>query len=109
MAKGLLCQIYKCHFGALDGIANFSSKYKQVILTGPEIPGIFEPSEDCPEVVLGNRFPRDRYIYCHPKDYHGMFGGAYIYSADSRFPSRYPIPLHDRIERQDELPRKKAT
>lgn len=27
-----------------------------------------------------------------------MFGGCFIYSCDSRFPSPYPIPLHDRIE-----------
>jgi hypothetical protein len=27
-----------------------------------------------------------------------MFGGTFIYSSDSRFPSKYPIPLHDRVE-----------
>jgi hypothetical protein len=25
-------------------------------------------------------------------------GGTFIYSSDSRFPSKYPIPLHDRVE-----------
>jgi len=29
---------------------------------------------------------------------HSMFGGNFIYTSDSRFPSDYPIPIHDRIE-----------
>jgi len=28
----------------------------------------------------------------------GMFGGNYIKTSDSRFPSDYPIPVHDRFE-----------
>lgn len=27
-----------------------------------------------------------------------MFGGNFIYTSDSRFPSKYPIPVHDRYE-----------
>jgi hypothetical protein len=27
-----------------------------------------------------------------------MFGGNFVYCSDSRFPSKYPIPVHDRIE-----------
>lgn len=27
-----------------------------------------------------------------------MFGGNFIFSSDSRFPSDYPIPIHDRYE-----------
>ena len=30
-----------------------------------------------------------------------MMGGTFIYSSDSRFPSKYPIPLHDRTETQE--------
>lgn len=29
---------------------------------------------------------------------HSMFGGNFIYTSDSRFPSDYPIPIHDRVE-----------
>lgn len=40
----------------------------------------------------------------------GMFGGNFIYTSDSRFPSlygamncaHYPIPVHDRFETQEE-------
>ena len=35
----------------------------------------------------------DRTQLCGP-----MFGGAFIWSSDSRFPSRQPIPVHDRYE-----------
>lgn len=31
-----------------------------------------------------------------------MFGGNFIYSCDSRFPSKYPIPIHDRYETQEQ-------
>ncbi|MFA5379522.1 MAG: hypothetical protein WC455_27440 [Dehalococcoidia bacterium] len=27
-----------------------------------------------------------------------MFGGNFVYTSDSRFPSKYPIPVHDRYE-----------
>lgn len=30
-----------------------------------------------------------------------MFGGNFIYTCDSRFPSPYPIPVHDRYETQE--------
>ena len=29
---------------------------------------------------------------------HSMFGGNFIYTSDSRFPSRAPIQVHDRVE-----------
>lgn len=31
-----------------------------------------------------------------------MFGGNFIYTCDSRFPSPYPIPVHDRYETYEE-------
>ena len=34
--------------------------------------------------------------YCKPK--YGVAGGTFIFTSDSRFPSVYPIPLHDRQE-----------
>lgn len=29
---------------------------------------------------------------------HSMFGGNFIYTSDSRFPEKRPIPVHDRVE-----------
>ena len=31
-----------------------------------------------------------------------MFGGNFVYTSDSRFPSDYPIPVHDRFETQEQ-------
>jgi len=31
-----------------------------------------------------------------------MFGGNFVYTNDSRFPEKYPIPLHDRSETWEE-------
>lgn len=33
------------------------------------------------------------------KGSHSMFGGNFVYSSDSRFPNKYPLPIHDRVER----------
>jgi hypothetical protein len=30
-----------------------------------------------------------------------MFGGNFVYTSDSRFPNKYPIPVHDRWESRD--------
>lgn len=45
-----------------------------------------------------------KYLYAVPKSVldakeWSMFGGNFIYTSDSRFPSQYPIPVHDRVER----------
>jgi len=29
---------------------------------------------------------------------HSMFGGNFLYTSDSRFPSEHPIAIHDRVE-----------
>ena len=34
----------------------------------------------------------------HKSNKHSMFGGNWIYTSDSRFPSNTPISVHDRIE-----------
>lgn len=43
------------------------------------------------------------YLSCKPLEVidngkWGMAGGNFIYSCDSRFPSDYPISVHDRVE-----------
>jgi hypothetical protein len=62
---------------------------------------VFEPSEDAPAVelrtlggVLSAKPAED------PRWW--MFGGCFIYTSDSRFPSHAPIALHDRTETAEE-------
>ncbi len=99
MRKGLLVSIYRsdydCKLNALHG-------KKKAVLTGVGIPEIFEPSDECPELVL--MVPKGKYNYCEPniaipEGHTGyMNGGTFINTSDSRFPFKGAIPIHDRTE-----------
>ena len=82
-----------------------SSKHDHLTLILPE-GGPFEPTEDRPGVVVEERQLRghdEPYLTAYPfesreEEKWYMAGGNYIESCDSRFPGRYPIPVHDRTE-----------
>lgn len=82
-----------------------SSKFEKFVIVGEGIPEIFEPNQDSPGLELVKRnINGNEYLSCKPlgeKD-HTMFGGNYITSSDSRMPSKYPIPIHDRKETTEE-------
>lgn len=110
--KGLICGIYQdksignCSNG---GISQFLTR---VTLVGPGIAEIFEPTVDAPAVVLRSVSigSNDEHVYAVPlsllpgvvpvkgEGRPSMMGGCFIFSSDGRFPSRQPIPLHDRQE-----------
>lgn len=102
--RGLHVDFYRGKFGSP---LTLCEKYKSAILYGEGIPEIFEESDECPALRLERRHLADRgdendyywtaYPDFSPKGYY-CFGGSFIYSPDSRFPSRYPIPVHDRDE-----------
>ncbi len=76
-----------------------TSKYDKFILVGEGVPELFEPSEDTPVLELKKKFYGREYIHASPiTERYTMFGGNFVYSSDSRFPSDYPIPVHDRVE-----------
>lgn len=100
IVRGLRCYIYRpahgdCSNGGLSGRVN------EVTLVGDGIPRIFAPTADAPDVELGSILGS-----LHARPAGGvvpgmvgpMFGGCFIYSSDSRFPSSAPIALHDRFE-----------
>lgn len=114
--KGLHCDIIK-HCGKFhDGIGNFSSQvdnvtlinfYKEeppankIVSENPDF-DIFEANSEFPPVVIITRLVcGEKYLTAYPVKEDGtidrrcMFGGTYIKSSDSRFPSRYPVALHD--------------
>lgn len=106
MAKGLHVSIYKNANAEFGDCSNrgLSSRHNRATLTGPNIPEIFEPSEDAPEVQLlpGNLGHGYKAVPAeHGEGAGPMFGGCFIYTSDSRFPSKQPIPLHDRWEDWD--------
>jgi hypothetical protein len=102
--KGFIAEIFKsAKLG--DGSKNgVSSKVNQVTIIDRRLPQFYEPTEDAPAVTIHTRtFNGVDYIYAKPieiKGKRGMMGGTFIYTCDSRFTdiSRYPIPLHDRVE-----------
>ena len=108
--KGLSASIYQSKEIGNCSNKGISSKCKSVILVGDGIPEIFEADDHSPAVRLVKRsgIGRNGSTYTHaepvkgkdPKAIGWMDGGCFISSSDSRFPSDYPIPLHDRQESQ---------
>ena len=82
-----------------------SAQFSTLYLIHPE--GFMEVSEDDPRlirVVTRHLFGRD-YSHVepvnpeHPTGAVGpMSGGNFVYTCDSRFPSSYPLSVHDRFE-----------
>lgn len=104
--RGLICEIYAPARGGCSN-GGISSIYQAVTLIG--IPtAIFVPVTDRPAVRLVKRAIAGKiYLHVEPVDQPSgligpMFGGTFIYSSDSRFPSQYPIALHDRWETQEQ-------
>jgi len=81
-----------------------TSKHNVFTLIDPEVNGPFAPDAEAPEMNLVRRdICGQPYIHAVPASVEGkssMFGGNYISTCDSRFSavSKYPIPVHDRVE-----------
>lgn len=97
--KGMLASIYRSGPGCSNG--GISDRVDKVVLVGPNVPRIFEPSADAPEVHLRNL---NGYVSAAPAEAPPeghtpyMAGGTFIYTSDSRWPGGKPIPLHDRTD-----------
>ena len=103
--KGLICEVFTAK--AFPDCSNhgISSQVSSVTLTFDEdMPGGFEPNESRPEVKLdrSRREGDPSFWRIVPVDVSEgkwlMFGGAFVYTSDARFPSHAPIKLHDRME-----------
>jgi hypothetical protein len=98
MKKGLLVDIIgrDCTNGGIT-----SGKTK-AILCGHGIPEVFESNENTPALKIEPGNGGRKLIAVpveQPSDQCGpMFGGNFVYSSDSRFPSDQPIHVHDRFE-----------
>ena len=95
-AGGLLVQVMgdDCTNGGVSG------KATDAILAGYGIPEIFNPKEGRPLLLLAERCGRLIAVPAfQPQGKCGpMFGGRFVYTSDSRFPSEQPIHIHDRFE-----------
>jgi hypothetical protein len=109
--KGLTVEIFKPSFGDCSN-QGISSRCSEVVLVGDGMPELSEATEARPAVRIVRRMLPSklhdgaRFEYLHAEPVEGkdsarvgwMFGGTCIYTSDSRFPSEYPIKLHDRQE-----------
>lgn len=108
--KGLIVNVFRTDYDATNlGITNSKDNVKRLTLIGSEDCLVDEVFEDIDEniLVLKKRvFNNTEYLYAVPfkitidqSFMNGpMFGGNFIYCSDSRFPNKYPIPVHDRFE-----------
>lgn len=107
--KGLLVDVLRPANGSDFTNGGMSSRYTRAILAGEGVAAVFEPDETTPLLILVRRNLRSsrtagrvEYLHAEPADKPAgkwmMFGGNYITDSDSRFPSDYPIPVHDRTE-----------
>jgi len=110
---GLMAYIYRNDLGDCTS-GGFSSKAEKVCITNAS--GPFEPSEDCPAVILEsgyngpttNNTVRAVSVDDHERGGWLMFGGNFIYTSDSRFGEltesltgqkhSAPVAIHDRRE-----------
>ena len=103
--KGLLVTVYKMPDCDCTN-KGMSHDKTQLILIGEGIPEIFE-GDETNTVVLVERNLKSfdgKYLHVEPVNYDNdhkpwfMAGGNFIYTSDSRFPNKYPISIHDRVE-----------
>lgn len=111
MKKGILVYVYRAgRMGPEDcdcSLGGFSSITQRAILlieSGGNLSEADAEKLGCPVLelkkrgaVTGMHLHVETTAPC-PSNRHRMFGGNFVYTSDSRFPNRYPIPIHDREE-----------
>ena len=105
MKKGLLTFVLKPAYGDCTN-NGLTSKNNSILLISDDdtVQGPSEINDNEDYLVLVKRQLSDgEYLHAVPKSLlnsgkHVMFGGNFITTSDSRFPSKYPIPVHDRVE-----------
>ena len=97
--KGMICYILRAKDTIDCSLNGISNRFNEVLLIGDNVPKIFNANGKRPLVKLENHYKNLlRAVPCadDPIFYNYAMGGCFIWSTDSRFPSNYPIPLHDR-------------
>lgn len=95
------CSVYRDHLGDCTNNGVTSKKNAVILVWGKgELPECYKDRDDVLE-LRERRVQGTTYINATPlgEKRWTMFGGNFVYTNDSRFPSPYPIPVHDRIER----------
>ena len=104
--KGLLVSVYVDKWIGDCSVNGMSSKHDKLLLideNGGDLDGPSKGTEDNTVKLVKRDLWGKEYLHVEPvvkpKGMVGpMFGGNFVYTSDSRFPSKYPIPVHDRFE-----------
>lgn len=109
--KGLRLDVYrsKDYFSGYQKDSDcsnggISARCNEVTLVGPNIAEIFDATPEAPAVKIVSRIIAGELAYQHCEPVEPVkegcvgycAGGALVYTSDSRFPSQYPLSLHDR-------------
>jgi hypothetical protein len=102
--KGLRITVYRFKTDCTNG--GISGKFENLTLIGDGVDEVFAPDETAPAVTIVTReIAGDIYKHLVPCDENAkplpgwfMMGGNFGYCSDSRFPHKYPLPIHDRQE-----------
>lgn len=107
--KGLTVFVYRDNFGDCTN-GGISSRYDCLILIGEGVDGpmtvdLDDPVDNVVKLVKRRIFGNEEYLHVEPLDgcHAGggkwySAGGNFVYTSDSRFPSRQPLSVHDRRE-----------
>lgn len=105
--RGLLVFVYRSDLGDCTA-GGVTAKGKSLKLVDQEIKAPFRVEEGEVYLELERFYSQGRILFraipmvdghkVYTKEGVTMFGGNFIYTSDSRFPSDYPIPVHDRFE-----------
>jgi hypothetical protein len=99
--RGLLCNVYRSSYNYDCTNNGISSTQNTLILDGTD--GPFEGNEENSVKLVKKQFSHGEYVHVEPLfspvgKIGPMFGGNFLWTSDSRFPMKYPIPIHDRYE-----------
>lgn len=103
--QGLTIYVYRSPLGDCTN-GGISSKYDRLILVGEGIEGpdrvdLDNPPENAVKIVRRKLFGNEEFLHIEPLNNEGkwfMYGGNIACTSDSRFPSKYPLKIHDRCE-----------
>lgn len=103
--KGLRIEIYKPSYGDCSN-GGITSRCRELTLIGENVPELTEATPEAPAVKIVTRefICGKRVDYMHiepverPTGAGWMYGGCLACTSDGRFPSRYPLKIHDRQE-----------
>jgi hypothetical protein len=102
--RGIRATVYRPADGRDSSNGGITSLHTSLTLIGDEIKADHNPNEQCPAVKL---MKNGSYVFAQPLDpvpagHVGYsFGGNFLHTSDSRFPTRYAIPVHDRFDTEE--------